>query len=67
MPPAAQVFQMLQQHFQRVQRRRRVFAFQVKIQSVDQLTVLGPVDAQGNGGRECVSAIICGVVTAKSQ
>ena len=53
---------MLQQHFQRIQGRRRVLAFQVEIQPVDQIDILAPVDAQGNAGRKGVPMIIGGIV-----
>ena len=62
MPAAPQILQMLQQHFQRIQRRWRVFAFQVEIQPVEQLTVIQIGDAQRGSGTKLGPVIVRSII-----
>lgn len=62
MPPAPQVFEALQQHFKVIQGRRRVAAFQVVVQPVDQFPQLRVIQPQHRGGLKLVPVAIHGVV-----
>ena len=62
MSAAAQILQIVQQHLQMVQGRRRVAALEVVVQPMDQLAQLRVIQPQHRGGLKLVSAVIHGVV-----
>lgn len=59
---AAQILQIVQQHLQMVQGRRRVAALEVVVQPMDQLAQLRVIQAQHRGGLKLVPMTIHGVV-----
>ena len=59
---AAQILQIVQQHLQMVQGRRRVAALEVVVQPMDQLAQLRVIQAQHCEGLKLVPMTIHGVV-----
>lgn len=62
MSAAAQILQIVQQHLQMVQGRRRVAALEVVVQPMDQLAQLRVIQAQHRGGLNLAPVAIHGVV-----